>query len=84
MPRRIQLSVVIVFSMILMSGCSQILNPTADVELQQALWDLQDLLVELRDETAILQGQVDSLHWVVARQDSSIRMISNLIGSPIR
>lgn len=70
-------------SMTLTAGCKQITNPNADVELQQSLYDLQDLLVQMREETSLLQLQVDSLQGVVARQDSSLRKIANLMGSPI-
>ena len=30
------------------SGCQKLTNPTAEVELQQSLYDLQDLLVQMR------------------------------------
>ncbi len=70
-------------AMSLTTGCKQITNPNADIELQQSLYDLQDLLVQMRDETAMLQMQVDSLQGVVARQDTSLRRIANLMGSPI-
>ncbi len=70
-------------AMMLAAGCKQITNPNADVELQQSLYDLQDLLVQMRDETSLLQMQVDSLQRVVARQDTSLRKIANLMGSPI-
>ncbi len=65
------------------AGCTQLTNPGADVELQQSLYDLQDLLVQMREETALLQSQVDSLSFVVARQDTSLRRIANLIGAPV-
>jgi hypothetical protein len=67
-----------------LSGCQRLTNPTAQVELQQSLYDLQDLLVQMREETALLQGQVDSLQRVVAKQDTSLRQIANLLGAPIR
>jgi len=67
----------------LATGCKQITNPNADVELQQSLYDLQDLLVQMRDETSLLQMQVDSLQGVVARQDTTLRRIANLMGSPV-
>jgi hypothetical protein len=70
-------------AMTLGTGCKQITNPNADVELQQSLYDLQDLLVQMREETSLLQMQVDSLQGVVARQDTSLRRIANLMGSPI-
>lgn len=65
------------------SGCQKLTNPAADVELQQSLHDLQDLLVQMREETSLLQTQVDSLQGVVARQDTSLRRIANLLGAPL-
>ncbi len=64
-------------------GCKQITNPGAEVELQQSLYDLQDLLVQMREETSLLQSQVDSLQFVVARQDTALRRIANLMGAPL-
>jgi hypothetical protein len=65
------------------AGCRQLANPVADVELQQSLFELQDLLTEMRDQTAQLQWQVDSLQQVVARQDSVLRNVANLVGTPM-
>lgn len=65
------------------AGCRQLANPVADVELQQSLYDLQDLLAEMRDQTAQLQWQLDSLQGVVARQDSVLRNVANLVGTPM-
>ncbi len=66
------------------SGCQQLTNPAAQAELQKSMYDLQDMLMDMRDETALLQGQVDSLRFVVARQDSTMRQLSNLLGAPMR
>ncbi len=86
MPRRSSVRALLLagVALALAAGCRQLTNPTADVELQQSLYDLQDLLMQVRDETAYLQAQVDSLQSVVAHQDSSLRRIANLIGAPIR
>jgi len=65
------------------AGCQQLTNPAAQVELQQSLYELQDLLVQMREETAILQWQVDSLQGVVARQDTSLRRLANQLGMPL-
>jgi len=64
-------------------ACQQLTNPTTSVELQQSLYELQDLLVQMREETALLQWQVDSLHGVVARQDTSLRRLANQLGMPL-
>jgi hypothetical protein len=67
-----------------LAGCQQLTNPGADVELQQSLYDLQDMLLQMRDETALMQSQVDSLQFVVARQDSVLRRLANVIGAPMQ
>lgn len=65
------------------AGCQQLTNPAAQAELQQSLYDLQDLLAQMREETAVLQWQVDSLQGVVARQDTSMRRLANQLGLPM-
>jgi hypothetical protein len=42
-----------------------------------------DGLNDLRQDTAALQQQVDSLRLVVAKQDTVIRQLANLAGVPI-
>ena len=64
------------------SGCRQFANPMADVELQQSLYDLQDLIAGMQDDMMQLQGSVDSLQRVVAAQDSVLRRVANLVGMP--
>ncbi len=55
----------------------------ADINTGQALIELGDAIAGLREETSILQQQVDSLRLVVARQDSTLRQVANLAGIPI-
>ena len=64
-------------------ACAPLTNPTATADMQQAVLDLQDLLVQMQEETTQLQWQVDSLQGVVARQDSSLRRLANLLGMPL-
>lgn len=63
-------------------GCRQLANPIAEVELQQSLYDLQDLIAGMQDDMMQLQGSVDSLQRVVAAQDSVLRRVANLVGMP--
>lgn len=83
--RRVRASQWLLLSAILTAtgGCQQLTNPAAQAELQQSLYDLQDLLAQMRDETAALQWQVDSLQGVVARQDTSMRRLANQLGLPM-
>jgi hypothetical protein len=65
------------------AGCSTFANPAGSAELQGALLDLEEVLGQMREEMALLQWQVDSLQGVVARQDSSLRRLANLLGMPL-
>ncbi len=62
------------------TGCGQLSNPTADVELQQSMYDLQDLIMGMQEQTAELQAQVDSLRIVVAQQDTLVRQMAGMAG----
>lgn len=63
------------------SGCG--LPTKQDVDLAQTVLEMgqafQDLQVAQQDQ----QERVDSLAALVARQDSTIRMLANLMGSPL-
>ena len=65
----------------IVSGC----RPTTDADINtgQALLELGDAITALREETSLLQQQVDSLRSVVARQDSAVRRMANLAGVPM-
>lgn len=54
-----------------------------DLQVAEALVEIGDVMAEVRQTTSYLQEQVDSLRWVVARQDSVIRQLANLAGVPI-
>lgn len=83
LARPVRPALLAVLLLLAVGGCRQITNPTADVELQQSLWDLEDLLVQMRDETALLQDQVDSLGRIVARQDTLLRQVAMRSGIPL-
>jgi hypothetical protein len=53
-----------------------------DVTLAETLIDMSDALVALREETAMLQAQVDSLRQHVARQDTVVRRLASMAGLP--
>lgn len=54
-----------------------------DLYLAQALVDIQDALNEVRQTTYETQDRVDSLKFIVARQDTVIRQLANLAGVPV-
>jgi hypothetical protein len=64
-----------------LSGCLR--NPAADAATAQALTEIADQLGALQQENAALQGQIDSLRAVVARQDTVLRRLANLAGMPM-
>jgi hypothetical protein len=64
-----------------LSGCLR--NPAADAATAQALTEIADQLGALQQYNAELQGQVDSLRLVVARQDTVLRRLANLAGVPV-
>jgi hypothetical protein len=82
-PRRLTRWLVLVAVLAPSLACQQLTNPAASAELQESLYELQELLGQMRDETAMLQWQVDSLQGVVARQDTSLRRLANQLGMPL-
>jgi hypothetical protein len=65
------------------AGCTPRGLSQSDTQTGQALIEFSDALTDLREVDAALQGQVDSLARVVARQDSLLRQIANLAGVPV-
>ncbi|MGQ0539823.1 MAG: hypothetical protein ACT4R6_12815 [Gemmatimonadaceae bacterium] len=63
---------------LLFSACS--LPSRGDLEMTQSLNDLGDALSTMQQDYGVLAAQVDSLHGVVAKQDSLLRTLANLAG----
>lgn len=80
MPIRRELLVIAVAAAI--AGCGD-LQPTGDVTLAETLLDMSDALVAVREETALLQAQVDSLREQMARQDTLLRRLASMAGMPL-
>jgi hypothetical protein len=53
---------------------------SGDTTLAETLIEMSDALVSVREETALLQAQVDSLREQVARQDTVLRRLSSMAG----
>ena len=71
----------IVSALVLAAAC---LPPSEqDLQVAQAMVEMSDAMAEVRQATGYLQEQVDSLRWVVARQDTIIRQLANLAGVPV-
>lgn len=56
---------------------------SGDTTLAETLIDMTDALVAVREETALLQVQVDSLREQVARQDTVLRRLASMAGMPL-
>ena len=59
-------------------------STSADISTREAVLDLGQNLVDLREENAMLQGQIDSIRGVVAYQDSIVRMLAGAAGVQMR
>lgn len=53
---------------------------SGDTTLAETIIDMSDALMAVREETALLQAQVDSLREQVARQDTVLRRLSSMAG----
>jgi hypothetical protein len=67
------------------AGCdgSGLPSPRAELAAGQAMLDLNESIIQLREENAMVQAQVDSLAEVVARQDSLLRQVAAQSGIPL-
>ncbi len=69
----------------LLSACgTAIPTSTSDMATGQAVLDLGMQLVQLREDNALLQAQIDSLRGVVAYQDSLVRQLAASAGLSVR
>jgi hypothetical protein len=57
-------------------------DPRAEANIAQAMTDVGTQLTAMQQDYAILQSQVDSLHGVVARQDTIIGRLASMAGLP--
>jgi hypothetical protein len=53
---------------------------TGDTTVAETLIEMSDALVAVREETALLQAQVDSLREQMARQDTVLRRLASMAG----
>lgn len=79
-PRRaLQLSLAL--ALFALAGCLR--DPNADANTAEAITALGDELSYLKQDNAQLQGQLDSLRVVVARQDTLVRRLAGMAGVPV-
>lgn len=63
------------------AGCNGVLpSPSRDASQGQMMMDLTETLNQIRDQSAVLQEQVDSLREVVYHQDTIIRQLASNAG----
>ena len=58
-------------------------DPRAEANIAQAMTDVGTQITAMQQDYAVLQGQVDSLRGVVARQDTIIGRLASMAGLPI-
>jgi len=67
------------------SSCSGSLpNPTRDISSAEAILELGTAVVQLREDNAVLQAQIDSLRVSMVYQDSIIRQLAVLSNVTMR
>jgi peptidoglycan hydrolase CwlO-like protein len=62
------------------AGCT---NPRSEAAVAQALNDAANEISGLKNDVAQLQTQIDSLHTIVMKQDSTIARIAAVNNIPI-
>ncbi len=72
----------LVVALVILGACG---GPTTsgDTTLAETLIEMSDALTAVREETALLQAQVDSLREQMARQDTLLRRLASMAGMPI-
>ena len=55
-------------------------SPQSEMSTGQAMLDLNQHIVDLGEINAMMQAQIDSLREVVARQDTTLRLIAAQVG----
>jgi hypothetical protein len=65
------------------AGLTSCRDPRVDANIAQALTEVGTQVTGMQQDYAALQGQVDSLRSVVARQDTIIGRLASMAGLPI-
>lgn len=67
-----------------LGACNGVLpSPSREASQGQMMMDLTDALNQIRDQSAGLQDQIDSLKEVVYQQDTVIRKLAAAAGVPV-
>ena len=68
----------------LLAACKGTLAAPGDMNTSQAVVDIGNMVVQLREENAQLQAQIDSLRAVAAYQDTVVRQLAGAAGLQMR
>lgn len=68
----------------LLLACKGTLAAPGDVNTSQAVMDIGNMVLELRQTNADLQAQIDSLRGVTAYQDTIVRQLAGAAGLALR
>ena len=80
---RLALAALLAAAAAALGGCGAAIDPTQDLTTGEAIVGLSDAIAGLREESAMLQDQLDSLRLVVARQDTTIARLAAAAGVPL-
>lgn len=70
--------------LLVVAGCVGGLSPQSELDAAQSMLELHDVLAAIREEQAMMQEELDSLHRLVARQDTLLRRVAEVTGVPVR
>ena len=68
----------------LVASCKGLPSGGGDMSTSQAVIDIGNMVVQLREENADLQAQIDSLRSAAAYQDSIVRQLAAVAGVAVR
>jgi hypothetical protein len=71
------------FLLLCLAAVASCRDPRAEANIAQAMMDVGTTLSSMQQDYAMLQSTVDSLHTIVARQDTLISRLSSHVGMPI-
>lgn len=88
MHRSVRMSMVLLVGTVLATAAGACkggdLSVGANVSTAQAMLDIGQNMVQLREDDALLQAQIDSLRGVVAYQDTVLRQLAAASGLSMR
>lgn len=67
-------------ALLIVTGCR---NPQADAHVAEQLRQLGDEFNGARQEAAVMLEQIDSLRFIVAKQDTLLRQLAGMAGVPV-